>query len=54
MRGWRKLHAREWDASWLCYDVRADPVELKPLPLGSCADLAADAERIYGGLPGKL
>ena len=54
MRGWRKVHAREWDTSWLCYDVKADPEELTPLSLESCRDLVDEAERIYGGLPGRL
>ena len=50
-----KLHAREWDADWLCYDVARDPDELAPLPLSepSCAALRAEAERIYEHLPGK-
>jgi glucan phosphoethanolaminetransferase (alkaline phosphatase superfamily) len=54
MRGWRKVHAREWDTSWLCYDLKEDPDELAPLDLDSCRSLVDEAERIYGGLPGKL
>jgi hypothetical protein len=49
----RKLHAREWDPSWLCYDLRADPGETAPLPAESCTDLASQAQRIYGRLPGR-
>ena len=53
MRGWRKLHAREWDQDWLCYDLRADPLELEPLPLASCGPLRQQAEKLFGFLPGR-
>ena len=53
MRGRKKLHAREWDSDWLCYDTLADPEELSPLPLSACADLRAEAERRFQHLPGK-
>jgi hypothetical protein len=53
MRGRKKLHAREWDEDWLCYDTLADPEELSPLPLSACADLRAEAERRFQHLPGK-
>ena len=53
MLGWRKLLAREWDQSWLCYDVHADPEEKQPLNLTACADLVEQAQRIYGGLPSR-
>lgn len=55
MRGTRKVHAREWDADWLCYDVAADPDELRALPLADpeCADLAARATALFGSLPGR-
>ena len=53
MRGSRKLHAREWDGAWLCYDVARDPGELNPLPLDRCANLVTEAERIYPSVPGQ-
>jgi arylsulfatase A-like enzyme len=53
MRGTRKLIAREWDREWLCYDVRDDPEELKPLPLDSCQDLREQADRRFPRLPGR-
>ncbi len=54
MQGWRKLLAREWETSWLCFDLREDPEEKKPLAPEACADLAERAEQIYGGLPGRI
>lgn len=53
MRGTRKLHAREWDKQWLCYDVARDALETSPLPLSECADLLKDAERIFRRMPGR-
>ncbi len=53
MQGWRKLHAREWDRDWLCYDVQQDRQEQNPLPLESCADLVDEAVRRFKGLPGR-
>ena len=53
MRGFRKLHAREWDHDWLCYDVRADPEERAPLPPEACLDLRRTADETFGHLPGK-
>ncbi|MBI4699933.1 MAG: sulfatase-like hydrolase/transferase [Deltaproteobacteria bacterium] len=53
MLGWRKLAAREGDTSWSCYDARVDPAERTSLDLGRCADLVTEAERIFGGLPGR-
>ena len=53
MRGWRKVLAREWDRSWLCYDLRADPEETQPLGSEACGDLMSEADRIYGRLPGR-
>ncbi len=53
MRGWRKLHAREWDQDWLCYDVRNDPLELEPLPSADCTPLRREAEERFGYLPGR-
>ncbi len=54
MRGPLKVISREWDNAWLCYDVRADPSELSPLANQRCANLQAEAQRIFGALPGKL
>ena len=53
MLGFRKAIAREWDKDWLCYDVIADPKELKPLDHSQCADLIAAANRIHKTLPGR-
>jgi glucan phosphoethanolaminetransferase (alkaline phosphatase superfamily) len=55
MRGVLKVHAREWDQDWLCYDVAKDPAEMHPLPLAGpeCADLAATATKTFGFLPGR-
>jgi hypothetical protein len=55
MRGRHKLEARQWDDQWHCFDVLADPHErnnlgLEPPP---CADLAAAATSLFGGLPGR-
>jgi glucan phosphoethanolaminetransferase (alkaline phosphatase superfamily) len=52
MRGRRKLHAREWERAWRCYDVQVDPRERAPLPPEACADLAVEADRLFGGPPG--
>ncbi len=56
MRGALKVHAREFDTDWLCYDVLRDPDELRPLSLDEpgCRSLASDAVRIHGGLPGRM
>lgn len=51
MRGPLKLISREWDNAWLCYDVSTDALELSPL--ADCADLQAEADRVFGALPGK-
>lgn len=55
MRGFRKVHAREWDRDWLCFDVAADPQELHPLPAtdDACAELSARALDTFGSLPGR-
>ena len=53
MRGFRKVHAREWDQDWLCFDVASDRDELNPLANESCADLIAEAQRRFGSLPGR-
>jgi arylsulfatase A-like enzyme len=52
MRGFKKVLAREWERSWLCYDVARDPAELSPLPLGECGSLVTEAQKIHGRLPG--
>jgi glucan phosphoethanolaminetransferase (alkaline phosphatase superfamily) len=53
MQGRRKLFAREWDQTWLCYDTEADPKELDPLPIEQCEELRREAETLYRHLPGK-
>ncbi len=55
MRGFRKVHAREWDREWLCYDVQADPGEVHPLASDApeCAELARHATTLFGTLPGR-
>jgi glucan phosphoethanolaminetransferase (alkaline phosphatase superfamily) len=55
MRGFRKVHAREWDKEWLCYDVQSDPSEMSPIPLSDpgCAALASRADEVFGALPGR-
>lgn len=52
MHGFRKLHAREWDDAWGCYDVATDPEERVNLGDAGCADLIAHAEKTLGGFPG--
>lgn len=51
-QGTRKLIAREWDASWLCYDVAKDPFEKTDLGGDACAELRSVAEETFGGMPG--
>jgi arylsulfatase A-like enzyme len=53
MQGFRKLHAREWDPDWLCYDLKSDPEERSPLPADQCLDLRRVADETFGHLPGK-
>jgi arylsulfatase A-like enzyme len=53
MRGSTKVLAREWDSDWLCYDVSRDRQELNPLSSPTCDELAREAERLHGGLPGR-
>lgn len=52
MQGFRKLHAREWDDQWGCYDLLSDPLEMKNLGAAACADLVEHADRTLGGFPG--
>lgn len=52
MRGFRKLHAREWDEAWGCYDLEVDPLEKNNLGAAACADLVDHADRTLGGFPG--
>jgi hypothetical protein len=54
MRGPMKLEAREWDLTWHCYDVLADPREMHDLGAAACGDLSPRAEALYGGLPGVV
>jgi arylsulfatase A-like enzyme len=51
MRGFFKLEAREWDSDWHCWDVRADPAELRDLGPAACGDLPFLAARTYGSTP---
>ena len=53
MHGPRKLHAREWDADWLCYDLTADPEERTPLPPTACTDLREAATTLFTRRPGE-
>lgn len=52
MKGPRKLEARAWDDDWHCYDVLRDPDEKRDLGVAACADLAAEAMKLYGEKPG--
>ncbi|MBK8937235.1 MAG: sulfatase-like hydrolase/transferase [Polyangiaceae bacterium] len=52
MRGFLKLHAREWDSKWRCFDVRTDPLEKNDLGPEGCGDLVKIAERVHDGFPG--
>jgi len=52
MRGFKKLHAREWDSTWRCFDVEHDPLEKNDLGPDACGDLVDFAERVHGGFPG--
>lgn len=54
MLGSRKLEAREWDTTWHCYDVLADPNEQHDLGPAACGDMATRAEALHGGLPGLV
>ncbi|MBI5537175.1 MAG: sulfatase-like hydrolase/transferase [Deltaproteobacteria bacterium] len=51
LRGRMKLEARQWDLSWHCYDVQADPHEWKDLGPDACGDLPASAMKLFGKLP---
>jgi glucan phosphoethanolaminetransferase (alkaline phosphatase superfamily) len=53
MQGTLKLEGREWDESWHCYDVAADPHEKNDLGEDACAELRGVAQRVYGGPPGQ-
>lgn len=52
MRGFMKLHAREWDEAWQCFDVSKDPEEKNDLGPEACGDLAQVAESECHGFPG--
>lgn len=54
MRGHLKLEAREWDNTWHCYDVLADPLEKNDLGVAACGDLVDIAVKRHGGLPSGL
>jgi hypothetical protein len=51
MSGFLKLEAREWDPDWHCWDLAADPGELRDLGSASCGDLVLSAGRLYGATP---
>lgn len=51
MKGWKKLHAREWDTNWRCYDLKNDPFELQDLGPAGCDSLATDAKKYFPELP---
>ncbi len=52
MQDYRKLHAREWDSDWRCFDLKADPEEKHDLGRDGCSDLVPIAERVHHGFPG--
>lgn len=52
MHGFKKLHAREWDSQWRCFDVKADPQEKQDLGPAGCSELVPIAERVHRGFPG--
>ncbi len=51
MQGPRKLEAREWDATFHCFDVLADPDERVDLGERLCAPLADTAREWYHAMP---
>jgi hypothetical protein len=51
MQGPLKLEAREWDASFRCFDVLADPAEEVDLGEDACAPLPAIARDMLGPMP---
>jgi glucan phosphoethanolaminetransferase (alkaline phosphatase superfamily) len=53
MRGDMKLHAREWEQSYRCFNVLEDPAERHDLGVAACGDLVEHAERTFGRLPGR-
>ncbi len=53
MRGFMKLHAREWDSTWRCFDLQKDPLEKNDLGPAACGDLVDFAEKVHGGFPGS-
>ncbi|MFO0555004.1 MAG: sulfatase-like hydrolase/transferase [Polyangiaceae bacterium] len=53
MRGTLKLHAREWDTDWRCFDLTKDPLEKNDLGPDACGDLREFAERTNDGFPGS-
>lgn len=52
MQGFMKLHAREWDSQWRCFDVSKDPLEKNDLGPAGCPGLVEFAERVHDGFPG--
>ncbi len=51
MRGHMKLEAREWDATWHCFDLAKDPRETHDLGVSACESLARAAHQQFGRLP---
>jgi hypothetical protein len=51
MQGSRKIEAREWDHTYHCFDVLADPDEQIDLGERSCAPLPDLAREIFPAMP---
>jgi glucan phosphoethanolaminetransferase (alkaline phosphatase superfamily) len=51
MAGTRKVLANQGDRGWHCFDVQADPEELRDLGPAACDDLSGLAERALHGRP---
>jgi arylsulfatase A-like enzyme len=51
MQGPLKLHAREWDGEYHCFDLRTDPEELNNLGERACGSLSAIARGLFPVMP---
>lgn len=51
-RGSLKLVGREWDTTWKCFDMLADPRDERDLGPEGCGDLPKVADQVFGGFPG--